>query len=165
MCLKRLLTEELVLCAPTFNGTPFILIMDGSKEGFGAVLAQQFSAWLPDGEVKCVVHLIGYVSKHSSLAEEHYKPYILEFAALKFGLDHFSETIWGFPVEVETDCLALHDTVHGDRPNWTRVQWWEGISLYHIAAICHHSGKTNVAADALSRMWSRCERTDYDGST
>ena len=165
MRLKRLLTEEPVLCAPTFDGTPFILITDGSKEGFGAVLAQRFSTRLPDGEVKCVVHPIGYASKRSSLAEERYKPYILEFAALKFGLDHFSETIWGFPVEVETDCLALRDTVHGDRPNWTHARWWEGISLYHIAAIRHRSSKTNVAADALSRMWSGRERTDYDGST
>ena len=36
--------------------------------------------------------------------------------------------------------------------------------MYHIAAICHCSGKTNVAADALSCMWSGRERTSYNGS-
>ena len=111
-----------------------------------------------------MIHPIGYASKRTSTTEEQYKPYILEFAVLKFRLDHFSETIWGFPVEVEMDCLVLHDTMHRDHLNWTHAQWWEGISLYHIAAICHCSGKTNVATDALSCMWSGHEHTSYNGS-
>ena len=111
-----------------------------------------------------MIHLIGYALKHTSTTEEQYKLYILEFTALKFGLDHFSETIWGFPVEVEMDCLTLCNTIHGDCLNWMHARWWEGISLYHIATICHHSGKTNVAADVLSHMWSGHECTSYDGS-
>ena len=49
-----------MLCVPSFDGTPFILITDGSKEGFGVVLTQQFDTRLPDREVKSVIHLIGY---------------------------------------------------------------------------------------------------------
>ena len=110
-----------MLRVPSFDSMPFILITDGLKEGFRAVLAQWFDTRLPDGEVKSVIHPIGCASKRTSTTEEWYKLYILEFAVLKFGLDHFSETIWGFPVEVETDCLALRDTMHGDHLNWTHV--------------------------------------------
>jgi len=88
--------EEPVLQAPKFDGTPFILITDVSKDGFGAVLAQCFTTDLPNGETETEIHPIGYASKHTAPAGEHYKPYVLEFTTLKFGLDHFSNTIWGF---------------------------------------------------------------------
>jgi hypothetical protein len=42
--------------------------------------------------------------------EERYKPYLLEFAALKYALDQFGGTIWGFPVEVKTNCITLQNT-------------------------------------------------------
>lgn len=47
----------------------------------------------------------------------NYKPFLLEFAALKFALDKFSDTIWGFPVEIETDCSALRDVLGQETMN------------------------------------------------
>ena len=32
-------------------------------------------------------------------------------AALKFDLDQFLDIIWGFPIEIETDCQALKDVL------------------------------------------------------
>ena len=40
--LKTALTSEPVLKAPRFDGTPFIVTTDGSKDGFGSMLAQHF---------------------------------------------------------------------------------------------------------------------------
>jgi hypothetical protein len=80
---------------------------DRCQEGFAAVLSQHIRKQKPSG--KWVEHLlpIAFASKRTSKTEQNYKPFILEFAALKFRLDKFSDMIWGFPVEIETDCQAL----------------------------------------------------------
>lgn len=39
--LKKCLTSDLVLQAPQFDGTPFIVTSDGCQEGFSAMLAQR----------------------------------------------------------------------------------------------------------------------------
>ena len=101
------MTSEPVLKGPKWDGTPFIVTTDGCKDVFGAVLAQRFETTLPSGKVVKRLHPIAFASKRTLRTEEKYKPFLLEFAALKFGLDKFSDTIWGFPVEVETDCQAL----------------------------------------------------------
>jgi hypothetical protein len=69
-----------------------------------------------------------------------YKSYLLEFAALKFGLDKFSSVIWGFPVERE------------------------GILAYHIVDIRHIPGKLNMVADGISRKWENTPPRPGDGS-
>jgi hypothetical protein len=109
--LKAALTSEPVLRGPVFNGRPFIVTTDGSKEGFGGMLCQRFDTVMLDGRTVNRLHPIGFASKRTSLAEERYKPYLLEFAALKYSLDKFADTMYGFPIEIETDCQALRDTV------------------------------------------------------
>jgi RNase H-like domain found in reverse transcriptase len=105
--LKQALTTHPVLKAPRFDGTPFIVTSDGCKDGFGAVLAQKSIETLPNGKVASKLHPIAFASKRTSPAEEKYKPFMLEFAALKFAMDKFNDIIWGFPVEIKTDCQAL----------------------------------------------------------
>jgi hypothetical protein len=83
VALKTMLTSEPVLKGPVFDGRPFIVTTDGLKEGFGGMLCQRFETTMPDGKVVSRLHPIAFVSKHTSLAEERYKPYLLEFAALK----------------------------------------------------------------------------------
>ncbi|KIK47921.1 hypothetical protein CY34DRAFT_72909, partial [Suillus luteus UH-Slu-Lm8-n1] len=61
--LKQILLTEPVLKAPTFDGTPFIVISDGCKDGFGAVLAQRFPFKEVSGEVVTKVHPIAFASK------------------------------------------------------------------------------------------------------
>jgi len=120
--LKRILLEEPMLRAPKFDGMPFIIITDASKDGVGAVLAQHFTTDLPNGETKTELHPIRYASKCTALAEERYKPYVLEFTALKFGLDHFSDTIWGFPI-VKHVVSAGCQSQGSARVILTRTQW------------------------------------------
>ena len=58
-------------------------------------LAQEITMTLPGGkEVRCL-HPITFASKRTSTSEEKYKPFLLEFAALKFVFDKFSDIVYG----------------------------------------------------------------------
>jgi hypothetical protein len=117
--LKKCLTSDPVLQAPQFDGTPFIVTSDGCQEGFGTILAQHIVETRPGGKVIKKLHPIAYASKHTSPSKARYKPFMLEFTTLKFALDKFDDIIWGFPVEIETDCQALRDVVMSDELNAT----------------------------------------------
>ena len=71
------------------------------------MLTQWFTETCPGGKVVEKLHPVTYASKHTSPAEAKYKPFLLDFAVLKFCMDKFDDIIWGFPVEVEMDCQAL----------------------------------------------------------
>ena len=116
----------------------------------GAVLTQQFETVLPSGKTVTRLHPIAFASKRTSKSEEKYKPFLLEFAALKFALDKFSNTIWGFPVEIETDCQALRDHLMNDKLSSTHARWREGILAHQIIDVRHVPGRINVIADGLS---------------
>jgi hypothetical protein len=133
--IKRRLISEPVLQAPRFDGTHFILTTDGSKDAFAGVLVQHITSTLPGGKKVTCLHPLGYASKRTSGAEEKYKPYLLEFAALKFSLDKFADTIWGFPVELEMDCQVLRDVLLNDTLNATHAQWRDGVLAHHIVDV------------------------------
>lgn len=109
-------------------------------------------------------HPLGFASKRTSTTEKKYKSYLLEFAALKFGLDKFSSIIWGFPVEIETDCSAMKDTLLNPHLNVAHARWREGILAYHIVDIRHVPGRLNVVADGISRRWENTPAMQGDGS-
>jgi hypothetical protein len=83
---------------------------------------------------------------------------------LKFALDKFSNTVWGFPVEIETDCIALKDTLLNQNLTAARARWREGILSYNISDVRHVPGKLNVVADGLSRKWEGQPHVPGDGS-
>jgi hypothetical protein len=105
--LKLALTSEPVLRSPRYDGTPFVVTTDGCMTGFAGVLSQWHNTILPNGSNVRHLHPIGFASKWTSPAEERYKPFLLEFAALKYSLDKFSDVIYGYPLELKTDCQAL----------------------------------------------------------
>jgi hypothetical protein len=72
---------------------------------------------------------------------------------LKFGLDKFSDIVWGFPVEIETDCQALRDVLLNDHMNIAHTQWRDGILAHWIIDVRHIPRKLNIIADGLSRQW------------
>lgn len=161
--LKAALVSDPVLRAPVFDGRPFIVTSDGCKDGFGAVLSQRFDDVLPNGTKAVRVHPVAYASKRSSRSEERYKPYLLEFAALKFSLDKFDGIIYGSPVELETDCQALRDTLLNEKLNATHARWRDGVLAHHIVDVRHRPGALNGAADGLSRQFTGAEQTEHDG--
>ena len=164
--LKALLTNEPVLKGPKFDGTTFVVTSDGSGQGFGGSVSQRFATKLPSGKVVTRLHPIGFASKRTSRTEEKYKSFLLEFAALKFCLDKFSDILWGFPIEIETDCQALRDLLLNDKLPSAHARWRDGILAHHIVDVRHIKGKNNPVGDGMSRKWAPgSERTTADGST
>ncbi len=150
LALKTALTSQPVLRGPQFDGTLFIVMTDGLKEGKGAMLSQQFTYTL-NGKTVTRVHPIAYASKWTSTSEEKYKPYLLELAALKFALKKFSDIVYGFPIEIETNCLALQDSMTNSNLSATHARWLEYVLSFNIVDVRHIPGSTNLVCDALSR--------------
>jgi hypothetical protein len=63
------------------------------------------------------------------------------------------DIVWGFPVEIETDCQALRDVLLNDHMNVAHAQWRDGILAHQIINVRHVPGKLNVIANGLSRQW------------
>ena len=162
--LKAEMTSEPVLRGPKWDGSPFIITTDGCQDAFGAVLTQRFEHTLPSGKIIRRLHPLGFASKRTSKTEEKYKPFLLEFAALKFGLDKFADITWGFPIEVETDCQALRDHLLNDKLSDTHARWRDGILAHQITDIRHVPGRLNVVADGLSRASEGTRNEEKDGS-
>lgn len=161
--LKLALTSAPVVKPPKYDGSPFIVTMDGCKDGFAGVLSQRFK-WVDiRGNMQTKVHPIAFASKRTSSSEARYLPYILEFAALKSSLDKFSDVIAGYPVELETDCQALQDTIVNNKLNATHARWLDGIMGHNIVDCCHRPGRLNQAADGMSRQYTDTPQRKGDG--
>ena len=68
--LKQVLMTQPIFKAPCFNGTLFIVTLDGCRDGFGAVLTQKSIETLPNGKVATKLQPIAFTLKHTSPAEE-----------------------------------------------------------------------------------------------
>ena len=118
--LKARLVLEPVLTAPRFDGTHFILTTDACKDVFAGVLSQKVKTMLPGGKEVTRLHPMGFASKRMSVSEEKYKPFLLEFAVLKYSFDKFMDIVYGYPVEVETDWQGLHNILLSDKLSMTK---------------------------------------------
>jgi len=161
--LKAWLVSEPVLTAPRFDGTHFILTTDTCKDAFAGVLLQKIKTTLPGGKDVICLHLIGFTSKQTSRSEEKYKPFLLEFVALKYSVNKFSDIMYGYPVEVETDCQALRDILLSDKLSATHARWRDGVLVHNIIDVRHIPGKINIA-DGVSRQYEGMEKIPGDGS-
>ena len=93
--LKGKVQSAPVLLFPDFE-KPFLLEMDTSKEGLGAVLSQKQS----NGRY----HPIAFGSSSLTLAEKNYHSSKLEFLTLKWSvMEHFKEYLAYTPFVVQTD--------------------------------------------------------------
>lgn len=133
--LKVALTSKLVLKGPKYDGTLFIVTTDGCKYGFTGMLTQQFTTITPNSTEKTTMHPIAFISKCTSATEEKYKPFILEFAALKHTLDKLDDIIWRYPIELETDCQALHNHLLSSTLNSTHAHWRDAVVAHNIIDI------------------------------
>src|SRR5882762_8381470 len=90
---------------------------------------------------------------------------MLKFAALKYALDKFNDIIWGFPVEIETDCKALQDILMSDTLNTTHARWCDGVLAHHIVDVRHITGRTNLVGDRISQMDEGQPHRENNGSS
>ena len=139
--LKRKVQSTPVLLFPDFD-KPFLLEMDASKEGLGAVLSQKQS----DG----CYHPVAFESCSLTPSEKNYHSSKLEFLALKWSImEHFKEYLTYSPFVVQTDNNLLTYVLMMPNLDATGHRWVSVLALFQFK-LEYQKGADNGAADALS---------------
>lgn len=140
---KALLTTAPVLAAPNFS-VPFVLAVDASDLGAGAVLMQRGE----DG----LEHPLCFFSRKFNIQQRVYSTIEKEALALVLALQHFEVYVGGAaqPVTVYTDHNPLTFLDRMRNQNQRLMRWSLLLQGFNIS-IQHIRGRDNVVADALSR--------------
>ena len=140
--LKTAMTSTPVLAYADFT-KPFLLQVDASGRGLGAVLNQQ-----QDGKL----HPIAFASRGLTPTEQRYPAHKLEFLAMKWAIsEKFHDYLYGNSFEVITDNNPLTYVLTSAKLDATGLRWVAALSSYNFG-IRYKPGKLNTAADALSRL-------------
>ena len=133
---KRLLTSAPVLAMPDFD-RPFIIHVDASDLGLGAVLMQE--------SVEKLVHPIGYFSQKFSGSQRNYSTSEKEALALILSLQHFEFYVVPakFPIDIYTDHNPLV-FLNRVKNNNQRLLRWSLFLQEHNLNIIHIPGRRNV---------------------
>ena len=146
--LKTLCTMAPILAYADF-AKPFKLHIDACGTGLGAVLYQTQE----DGtEV-----VIAYASRSLHKAESHYPAHKLEFLTLKWSVvEKFHEYLYGSTFDVYTDNNPLNYVLTTVKLDAASHCWVASLANYSFR-LHYWAGKTNIDADALSRVsWPEC---------
>jgi transposase InsO family protein len=140
--LKYCLTHAPVLAFADGN-LPYQLHIDGSRHALGAILYQTQQG---------VKRVIAYGSRTLSESESCYPAHKLEFLALKWAItDKFHDYLYGSRFTVFTDSNPLTYVLTTAKLDATGHRWLAALAAYQFD-IVYRSGRTNVDADALSRL-------------
>ena len=141
--LKRKVQSVPVLVFPDFD-KPFLLKMDASKEGLGAVLSQKQS----DG----CYHPVAFGSRSLTPSEKNYHSSKLEFLTLKWSvMDHFKEYLAYSPFMVWTDNNPLTYVLMTPNLDATGHRWVGVLASFQFE-LEYQKGADNGTTDALSRV-------------
>lgn len=139
--LKACLVSAPTLAFADFS-LPFILEVDASHSGLGAVLSQE-----QGGRVRPVA----YASRSLHPAEKNYSSMKLEFLAMKWAMvEKFREYLWGQSCVVWTDNNPLSH-LETARLGATEQRWVAELSAFNYS-VRYRPGRINKNADALSRQ-------------
>lgn len=144
--LKRMFTSAPILAFADFT-KPFVLEIDASHQGLGAVLSQE-----KDGKLRPV----SYASRSLRGSErnmENYSSMKLEFLALKWAVsEKFREYLLGSKCAVYTDNnpLSHFQTL---KLGATEQRWVAQLAAFDFT-VHYRPGKKNANADSLSRQYS-----------
>ena len=139
--LKERLIKAPILQYPDYE-EPFILFIDASMTGLGAVLAQKKNG-------KEVV--IAYASRSTNQHEANYSITDLECLAVVWAVQHFQHYLFNH-FTIVTDHSALKWLKTCKIPKGRRGRWILELQQYHFT-IEHRAEKANSNANALSRMY------------
>ena len=154
--LKHALTSPPVLAYPDYTKL-FIVEVDASNDGLGAVLSQE-----QDGRVRP----IAYASRGLRGAErnmENYSSRKLELLALKWAVsEKFREYLISSTFTVLTDNNPLTYLQSKCKLKAVEQRWVSELANFNFS-IKYRAGKQNTNADALSRLnWEKPEECDVD---
>lgn len=142
--LVDVLTNPPVMAYPRFED-PFILHIDASERGLGAVLYQR-----QEGRLR----VIGYGSRTLTPAEKNYRLHSgkLEFLALKWAVtDRFRDYLFYAPsVTIYSDNNPVTHVLSTAKLNATGHRWVSELADFNIT-LKYRPGRTNTDADFLSR--------------
>ncbi|XP_039862407.1 uncharacterized protein LOC120718122 [Simochromis diagramma] len=139
--LKTCLCTTPVLWSPDFKKR-FLVQVDASKSGLGAVLAQG-----DPGEE----HPVLYLSRKLLPRETNYSTVEKEALAIKWALEKLRYYLLGREFELETDHRALTWIQSMKDHNSRLTRWYLSLQPFRFT-IRHRPGKLNVVADYLSRL-------------
>ena len=143
--LKDALTSSPILAYPNYD-KPFILETDASLKGLGAVLTQEDD----DGNYR-VISYASHTLKPYERSMRKYSSAKLELLALKWAIcDKFRDYLIGSRFTVLTDNNPL-TYVRKSRLGAAQIRWLSDLALFDFE-IKYRAGKSNQAADALSRQ-------------
>lgn len=126
----------------THSDYPFILEMDASAKGLGAVLAEQQG----DGKV----HPIVFASRSLTAQERNYGITEMETLAVVWATKLFRPYLLGHRCEVITDQAACTSLLSNCNASPKLARWAKCIQEL-VFKIKHRPGMSNLVADALSR--------------
>jgi len=140
--LKSMLVSPPILAYPDFD-KPFVVHVDASRIGLGAVLYQKTR------ENK--LEVLAYASKSLSPAEKNYSAHKLEFLGLKWAITvKFHHYLYGKPFTIFTDHNPLAYVTTTAKLDAVGHRWLAELSDY-VFEIFYKPGRLNNDADGLSR--------------
>ena len=121
---------------------PYVLHIDASFQGLGAVLNQEHQGGLRP---------VAFASRKLSASEKNYPVHQLEFLALKWAVvDKFHDYLYGASFTVRTDNNPLTYILTTAKLNATGHRWLAALSTYNFT-LQYRPGSSNTDADSLSR--------------
>jgi len=152
--LRNAILEDAVLQHPDFT-KPFILQVDGSGIGMGAVLAQLEETVDKKGKIRLVEKPIAFASKTINDTQSRYSASELEFMALHWATTKvFRKYLLGQKFSIKTDHSAMNGLIKGENGGRRIAKWRDDLVDYlnNITEVKYVSGKLNGNVDALSRL-------------
>ncbi|CAG2243204.1 Retrovirus-related Pol polyprotein from transposon 17.6,Retrovirus-related Pol polyprotein from transposon 412,Retrovirus-related Pol polyprotein from transposon 297 [Mytilus edulis] len=138
--IKQELTGANIMGHPN-NADEFILDVDASGTGIGAVLQQ-----VQEGRER----YIAYASRSLNRAERNYCITQQELLAVRYFVDYFRQYLLGRKFKIRSDHQALIWLFRLKEPRGRIARWIEVLSAYNFS-IEYRAGKKMGHADALSR--------------
>ncbi len=129
---------------------PYILHVDASLDGLGAVLNQEY----PEG-----FRPVAFASRKLSRSERNYPIHQLEFLALKWAIvDKFHDYLYGAKFTVRTDNNPLTYVLTTAKLNATGHRWLAALTTYDFN-VQYKPGKMQTCYPGMHKISRRNGRT------
>ncbi len=149
--LKDALTHAPILAFPDYT-LPFTLCADAPALGIGVVLMQTEEGKRP--------HAIAYANRVLTSAESKYSVTHLEALAVVWALKHFGDIIFGYPVTVYTDHIAVTQIFQGKNLTGRLTRCFLTIQQFE-PTLKYLPGGVNTCRQSFTQHSCRCPCANF----